>query len=77
MAKRIRPQRTIEALVDDHGRVTHAKCSQCAWKVPLDHDNCSDEQIRQLFSFWDHDCEDYRIGFTFRRWIKGENVPVP
>ena len=67
MATRIRPSRTVENLVDDNGHVTHVKCSQCSWKVALNGMQCSDEDIRELFSFWVHDCDDHRIGAAFRK----------
>ena len=67
MAKRIRPKRRIETLENDHGRITHVKCADCSWKVALSSEHCSDEDIRELFSFWDHDCDEHRIEAAFRR----------
>ena len=67
MAKRIRPKRTIETLVDDNGHITFIKCTQCHWKAPVTSPHCSDEEIRELFSFWDHNCDEHQVGAAFRR----------
>jgi hypothetical protein len=59
--------RTIEKLVDDEGKVTHVKCSQCCWKVPVNEKD-SDETVRKEYkSFCEHNCDDHRIGAAFRK----------
>jgi hypothetical protein len=60
--------RCIENIQDDHGQITHVKCSECSWKVPVDGAYSADEVICDLFTrFSSHDCEEHRIGAAFRK----------
>jgi len=63
-----RPVRSIENLLDDDGQITHLKCSECCWKVPVKSDFSLDDVIRSTFaSFTEHNCDDHRIGSAFRK----------
>ena len=64
--QKIKVHRSIEKLVDDAGKVTHLKCTECCWKMSVHEvNNEVPEGVYKVFS--EHNCDDHRIGAAFRK----------